>query len=192
MRRGEREEVRSWLCFTASGDVRCGIFGFYMGALRWDGRDARFRIENRFRILAHFCRFRHNERNMVATRLDRRRAVETCAEQVLRAPPAFQARIGHRTRIAESKPVPASSRTFTDSYQYAGRTIGIKKPSGPNPIVHSDGCLFHVKQCLFLPRFHVKQSSFSVRQTAARPSPPPACHSERQRRIFALDLQTVL
>ena len=61
---------------------------------------------------------------------------------------------------------------------YADRTIRTK-PSGPNPKVHSDGCLFHVKQCLFLPRFHVKQSCFSVTQTAARPIPSPACHSER-------------
>ncbi len=40
------------------------------------------------------------------------------------------------------------------------------------------GVMFHVKQFLFLPVFHGKQSCFSVRQAAARPVPPPACHSD--------------
>ena len=40
--------------------------------------------------------------------------------------------------------------------------------------------MFHVKQFLFLPMFHVKQPwGFSARQTAARPIPPSRCHSER-------------
>ena len=43
------------------GGVRCGIFGFYMGALRWDGRDARLHIENRFRILARLYGFTPDE-----------------------------------------------------------------------------------------------------------------------------------
>ena len=33
-----------------------GFLVFYMGALRWDGRNARFFIENRFRIFARFRR----------------------------------------------------------------------------------------------------------------------------------------
>ena len=32
-----------------------------MGALRWNGRDARFCIENRFSIFAHLDRFRNHE-----------------------------------------------------------------------------------------------------------------------------------
>ncbi len=52
--------------------------------------------------------------------------------------------------------------------------------------------MFHVKQFLFLPVLNVKQSCFSVRQAAARPIPSLLCHSERQRRIFALDLQAVV
>ena len=53
--------------------------------------------------------------------------------------------------------------------------------------------MFHMKQFLFLPMFHVERSSgFSVRQTAARPIPPPACHSERQRRISRLQGQPIL
>ncbi len=39
--------------------------------------------------------------------------------------------------------------------------------------------MFHVKQFLFLPVFHVEQSCFSVRQAAARPIPSSLCHSER-------------
>ena len=46
---------------------------------------------------------------------------------------------------------------------------------------------FYVKQFLFLSMFHVEQSCFSVRSDTDHPISPPACHSERQRRIFALE-----
>ena len=39
--------------------------------------------------------------------------------------------------------------------------------------------MFHVKQFLFLPVFHVEKSCFSVRQATARPVSPSLCHSER-------------
>ena len=38
-----------------------GLSGYYMGALRWDGRDARYCIENQSTLFAHFCRFRRDE-----------------------------------------------------------------------------------------------------------------------------------
>ena len=34
-----------------------GLSGYYMGALRWNGRDARYCIENLFFLLARFDRF---------------------------------------------------------------------------------------------------------------------------------------
>jgi len=65
-----------------------------MGALRWDGRDARTFIENRFTLFARFLQIvdgragTWNQPGLIAeVRLN------PCAEQVLRAPPAFQARM---------------------------------------------------------------------------------------------------
>ena len=106
------------------------------------------------------------------------RVVETCAEQVLRAPPVIQARIRRWTRFRDSEFDCLSSR-------------GSRKTRGL-------GVMFHVKQFLFLPVFHGKQSCFSVRQAAARPISSSRCHSDAptqsccQRRIFALDLQAVV
>ena len=48
-------------CCLFRDDVRRGIIGFYMGALRWDSEDARACIENRFRILARFFKFNPDE-----------------------------------------------------------------------------------------------------------------------------------
>ena len=56
-----------------------------------------------------------------------------CTEQVPWAPPAFQARIGHRTRTAESKPVSSSSRTYSDSDPCADRTARSKNCPGVIP-----------------------------------------------------------
>ena len=52
--------------------------------------------------------------------------------------------------------------------------------------------MFHVKQFLFLPLFHVEQSCFSVRQTAARPIPPSRCHSERSEESVHWKAQAVV
>ena len=49
---------------SASGGGGAGFAFFGMGALRWDGRDARTCIENFFTLFAHLDRFRHGERNM--------------------------------------------------------------------------------------------------------------------------------
>ena len=38
------------------GACIAGFLYFYMGTLRWNGRDARFCIENRFTVFARFCR----------------------------------------------------------------------------------------------------------------------------------------
>ncbi len=65
-----------------------------MGPLRWDGRDARFCIENRFALFARLCGVRicragtWRQPRAVCVR-----AAETCAGQVLRAPPEIQARM---------------------------------------------------------------------------------------------------
>ncbi len=49
-----------------------------------------------------------------------------CTEQVPWASPAFQARIGHRTRGREAKTVSLSSRTYSDSDRHAARTARSK------------------------------------------------------------------
>ena len=49
-----------------------------------------------------------------------------CTEQVPWAPPAFQARIGHRTRRWEAETVSSSSRTVQDSDRHADRTARSK------------------------------------------------------------------
>ena len=74
--------------------------------------DARACIENLLPIFAHPDRFRNHEPEHGANPA-RSSVVQLnpCAEQVLRAPPAFQARIGHRTRVWEAETVTLSSRT---------------------------------------------------------------------------------
>ena len=94
-----------------------------MGALRWNERDAQSPAGNWADPRGLLLIADLKSRNMAATRLDRRRAAETCAEQVLRPPAEIQARIGHRTRVWEAENKTASSRTYTDSYPYADRTI---------------------------------------------------------------------
>ena len=88
------------------------------------------------------------------------RAAETCAGQVLRP---YGGDSGAHSAISR----------FRDSASDCLSSRGLRK-------TRSLAVMFHVKQFLFLPMFHVKQPwGFSARQTAARPVPPPACHSER-------------
>ncbi len=49
-----------------------------------------------------------------------------CAGHVLRPPAAFQARIGHGTRVLEAETVSFSSRTYSDSDRRADRTARSK------------------------------------------------------------------
>ncbi len=142
-------------------------------------------------------------RNMAATRLDRRRTVEPMRRQVCGLRQRFRRALGTGRADGKRKLLPRPRAHIQIHTRMQTEPYG-QKPSGPNPIVHSDGCLFHVKQCLFLPRFHVKQSSFSVRQAAARPIPSLRCHSDVptqscaptqlccQRRISQLQGQPIL
>ena len=65
-----------------------------MGALRWDGRDARACIENRFTLFAR-CFGLQTERAETWRQpgLIAEVRLNPCAGQVLRAPPVIQARI---------------------------------------------------------------------------------------------------
>ena len=122
---------------------RLGICVFYMGALRWDGRDARYCIENRFFLFARFCRFRRDEpENEVNLARSLFLKLKHAQDKSCGLAAVIQARM-ERGQSAE------------------------------------EDAMFHVKQFLFLPVLHVKQSCFSVRQAAARPVPPSRCHSER-------------
>ena len=65
-----------------------------MGALRWDSRDARTCIENRFTLFARFLQIAEGRAGTWSQPgLIAEVRLNPCAEQVLRAPPAFQARI---------------------------------------------------------------------------------------------------
>ena len=75
----------------------CFLYGSAPPATQgWKGRAALQRKHGA--IPAGFCRFRNDERNMASTSRGLWRAVETCAEQVLRPPAEIQARI-RRCRV---------------------------------------------------------------------------------------------
>ena len=54
---GNEELLGVW-GWSGAGVGQYGMRVFGMGTLRWDGRDARFCIENRFTVFAGLCRVR--------------------------------------------------------------------------------------------------------------------------------------
>ena len=82
------------LGLSASGGCAVRDWSFLYGtaSLEWKGRAVPYRKPVRcLRALVRSADL--TSRNMASTRLDRRRAAETCAGQVLRAPPEIQARM---------------------------------------------------------------------------------------------------
>ena len=76
------------------GEEGARFLFFYMGALRWDLRDARTCIENCFTLFAHLDRFRHGERNMEASSRGLLSCSRNMRRQVCGLAAVIQARIG--------------------------------------------------------------------------------------------------
>ena len=89
---------------SASGGGGAGFAFFGMGALRWDGRDARTCIENCFTLFAHLDRFRHGERNMEASSRGLLSCSRNMRRQVCGLAAVIQSRIG-RGQSAEEDAV---------------------------------------------------------------------------------------
>ena len=136
-----------------------GFMVVCMGALRWNSGDARPCSGNMERSPRAFADSEMTSGTWRQPRLIAGRAVETCAGQVLRPPAEIQARI-RRCRVFGCRDLKVCPRA--DQENLWGLEV-----------------MFHVKQFLFLPVFHVERSCYSVRQAAARPISPLRCHSER-------------
>ena len=114
---------------------------YLMGALRRNGRDARsFSLYMRPSPRTPTDSAR-TSRNMKSTS----RGLCSCSlthaqDKSCGLTAEIQARIGHRTRTAESKTVSASSRTCSDSDRYAARTARTKTVRARHGVMaeHSD------------------------------------------------------
>jgi len=114
--------VRSVRTYTRRGACGAGFMFFIWERFAGIRKTRRLESKTGSASSRAFADSEMTSRNMAATRLDRRRAAETCAEQVLRPPAEIQARIGHRTRVWEARNKTASSRTCSDSDPCAYRT----------------------------------------------------------------------